>query len=65
MRSAMTPKLLDVNELAEYLSLTPQAVRHMVYRRQVPFIRVGPRRLRFDPAEIDAWLEAQRVQVAG
>ena len=61
----MRPPLLDVNELADYLSLTPQAVRHMVYRRQIPFIRLGSKRLRFDLAEIDAWLAHQRVEVAG
>jgi len=60
-----TPTLLTVEQLATRLSVTQSAIRHMVYRRQVPFIRVGPRRLRFDPAEIDAWLAAQRVQVAG
>jgi excisionase family DNA binding protein len=59
-----TPALLDVPQLAERLSVSEQAVRHMVYRRQIPFIRLGPRRLRFDPAAIDAWLKEQRVEVA-
>ena len=58
------PTLLDVPQLAERLSITESAVRHMVYRRQIPFIRLGPRRLRFDPAAIDAWLEEQAVEVA-
>lgn len=61
----MRPPLLDVNELADYLSLTPRAVRYMVDRRQIPFIRLGSKRLRFDLAEIDAWLADQRVEVAG
>lgn len=61
----MRPPLLDINELADYLSVTPKAVRHMVYRRQIPFLRLGPKRVRFDLAEIDAWLADQRVEVAG
>lgn len=60
----MRPKLLDVNQVAEYLNVSNGSVSMMVYRRQIPFIKIGGR-LRFDPAEIDAWLDAQRVKVAG
>ena len=56
--------LLTVEQLAERLSVTDKAIRHMVYRRQIPFIRLGSKRLRFDPDAIDAWLEDQRVEVA-
>ena len=60
----MKPALMNVDELAEYLGVSPQAVRHMVYRRQIPFIRLGAKRLRFDLAEINAWIDAQRVGAA-
>lgn len=54
--------LLTVNQVAELLSCSPQAVRHMVQRRQLPFVRLTERKLRFDPDVIDAWLEQQRVE---
>jgi excisionase family DNA binding protein len=57
-------RLLTVEQLAARLSVTESAIRHMVYRRQIPFLRLGSKRLRFDPAAIDAWLEDQRVEVA-
>lgn len=59
------PKLLTVDEVAELLNVAPTAVRHMVNRRQIPFIRIGERRLRFDQDAIVAWVQAQRVEVAG
>lgn len=59
------PKLLTVAEVAELLGMTEGAVRNLVYRRQIPHLRVGGRRVRFDAAEIADWLAAQRVEVAG
>jgi excisionase family DNA binding protein len=60
----MDRPLLTVAELAEFLATTPQSVRHMIHRRQIPFVRLGARRIRFDQNEIAAWLDAKRVDVA-
>jgi excisionase family DNA binding protein len=60
----MDRPLLTVDELAEFLSTTPQSIRHMIHRRQIPFIRLGERRVRFDPDQIAAWVDEQRVDVA-
>ncbi len=49
------PTLYDVDEVAEYLRVTPAAVRKMEERGQLRAIRLGKRRLRFrevDPLEI-------------
>jgi excisionase family DNA binding protein len=56
--------LLTVDELAAWLSTTPYSIRQRVQRRQIPFIRLGARSIRFDPAAINAWLDGQRVDVA-
>lgn len=56
--------LMTVDEVAAYLGMSANAVRQMVYRRQLPFIRLGERRLRFDAAAINEWLDAQRVEAA-
>lgn len=61
---ATTSRLLNVDELAQYLGMTDRSIRHMVYRRQIPFVRLGAKRLRFDLAEINAWIDAQRVGAA-
>ncbi len=53
--------LMNVREAAKYLSLSEDALRSMVQRRQIPFIKMGDRRIRFDPDELDRWLDAQRV----
>jgi excisionase family DNA binding protein len=62
--SYTSERLLNVDELAGYLGVSAQSIRHMVHRRQIPFIRLGARRVRFDQAEITAWVNAQRVDVA-
>jgi len=57
----MQGKLLTVDDLAGFLSLSRPAVYALVYRRQVPFLKLG-RRLRFD-AELLKWFDAQNVEI--
>ncbi len=53
------PRLLSIDQLAEHLGVTPRHVRRLVAERRVPFLKWG-RFLRFDPAEIAAWLDDAR-----
>jgi len=53
--------LLDVNQVAERLCVSPRFVRRLVDERRIPFCKLG-KFVRFDPAEIDAWIDARRVQ---
>ena len=55
--SAVVPQLLTMDQLAERLGVTRRHVRRLITERRVPFVRVG-RFIRFDPAEISAWLES-------
>jgi len=50
------PQLLDMPELAARLSTTERHIRRLVNERRIPFVRVG-RFIRFDPAQVAAWLE--------
>jgi excisionase family DNA binding protein len=43
--------LLDANEVARLLGLTPRAVRQAAWRGSIPFVRVG-RRLRFRRSQL-------------
>ena len=40
------PKLLTVDEVAQTLGMSSGAVRNLVYRRQIPHVKVGPKTLR-------------------
>ena len=52
--------LLDVAGVALALCTTRRHVQRLVTERRIPFMKVG-RFVRFDPAELELWLDAQRV----
>lgn len=54
-------KLLDYEEAAAYLALPIGTLRAMVHRKTIPHHRLGPRTVRFDRADLDAWLASHRV----
>jgi excisionase family DNA binding protein len=53
-------RLLDVQAVAELMGDTVRHVRRLVFERRIPYIKIGAL-LRFDPATIRDWLEAQTV----
>ncbi len=55
------PRLLSVREAAEYLTLSVSTLYGWVYQRRISFIKVG-RALRFDIADLDRFIEANRVR---
>lgn len=57
----MTVELIDVDEAAELLKMTPRFVRRLVYERKVPFFKIG-RYIRFDPADLEDWLKECRYE---
>ncbi len=52
--------LIDVDTAAERLNVTPRFVRRLVTERRVPYFKVG-KFIRFDPVELESWLEDCRV----
>lgn len=54
--------MLNVNEVAEMLGLTPGAVRCMARKRQIPHIKLGYKILRFDKNEINAFINQHKVK---
>lgn len=54
-------RLTDAPGIAEYMGCTERHVRELVYRRQIPFVKVG-RSLRFDIPAIDRWIDGNSVQ---
>ncbi len=57
---AELPKLLTMDELAESLGVTRRHVRRLVAEKRLLYLKVG-RFIRFDPAEIAAWLDSNPV----
>ena len=55
-------RLLTISEVAEYLGVTERHVRRLVAERRIPFSKWG-HLVRFDPDEIEAWIDAARRPV--
>lgn len=53
------PHLLDITEVAEHLGVQVRHVRRLVHEDRIPYVKWG-RLLRFDPAELAAWLDGYR-----
>lgn len=51
--------LMDVTTVAERLGVNHRHIRRLVAERRIPFLKWG-HLVRFDPDEIDAWLDRAR-----
>lgn len=51
--------LMDLAAAAERLGVNQRHVRRLVAERRIPFLKWG-HLLRFDPAEIEDWLDGAR-----
>jgi excisionase family DNA binding protein len=52
-------RLLNIAEVADALGVDVRHVRRLVHERRIPYVKWG-HLLRFDPAEITAWVDAHR-----
>ena len=57
------PNLMSIEEVAEHLGVTVRHIRRLVAERRIPFLKWG-HLLRFDPNELNVWLEQQRIDVS-
>jgi excisionase family DNA binding protein len=57
----MRQRLLTVEEAATYLGRTTEAVQHLVASGKLPTVR-SDRRVFLDVRDLDAWIEANKVQ---
>jgi excisionase family DNA binding protein len=53
------PRLIDIDELAEYLKIKKQTIYNWLSERKISGIKVGGV-WRFDRKEVDAWLKSKR-----
>lgn len=52
-------RLLDIDAVAVQLSTSVRHIRRLVHEHRIPVVRVG-RLIRFDPIDLDAWLDEHR-----
>lgn len=64
----MGAPLLDYPQAAERLGIKEHHLRKLVYRRDIPFVKLPPggrtAKVRFDPKDLDRWVEAHKVPAA-
>ena len=49
-------QLLSINQLADHLTVSPKTIYGWIYKGLIPFVRIGPRVIRFDRRKIDEWI---------
>src|SRR5262245_63952382 len=54
-------RLWTPEDAAGFLRITVKALYQMVYRREIPFLKIG-RRLRFEEERLRAWLREKEVR---
>jgi excisionase family DNA binding protein len=59
-RSGTARRLLTVKETAAYIGRTEQAVQHLIHKRELIVVR-GGRRVHLDRADLDRWIDANKV----
>lgn len=57
------PELWKVPDVARRLALKERTIRKYVQRRVIPFVKLE-NELRFDPDEIEQWIEARKKNAA-
>jgi excisionase family DNA binding protein len=49
--------LLCIDELAGNLKVTEQTIRKWIFKKQIPFVKIG-KVIRFRPSKIDQWIDS-------
>ena len=55
-------ELIHKKEACEILSISHNTLDALMRKGKIPFYRIGPKTIRLDRAEVEAYLEASRVE---
>ena len=55
------PQLVNVNEAAQFLAVSPSTLYGWVWQRRIPFVKVG-RAVRFDMADLERFVTKNRIE---
>ena len=53
--------LPTTRQAAAYLGLPKGTLHRLLASREIPHIRFGAKTIRFDPGELDEWVDAHRI----
>ena len=54
-------ELVNVNEAARFLAVSPSTLYGWIWQRRIPFVKVG-RAVRFDRADLEQFVSQNRIQ---
>ncbi len=57
----MDRRYIGIKELSEYLGLKVNTVYAWVFRKKIPYIKLG-KLVKFDLEELEAWLKDKRIK---
>ncbi len=57
----MNKRLININELSEYMDLSVSTIYSWVSQRRIPFVKCG-RLTKFDLQRIDEWIKESSVE---
>jgi excisionase family DNA binding protein len=55
------PRLLSQHEAARYLGISYWTIRDLVFRREIPPVKIG-RRILVDRMDLDAYLDRSKIR---
>ena len=55
------PRLLSQQDAASYLGISYWTIRDLVFRRELPFVKIG-RRILVDRIDLDAYLDRSKTR---
>ena len=57
---SLEPRLLSQHEAARYLGISYWTIRDLVFRHEIPFIKIG-RRILVDRLDLDTYLDRSKI----
>ncbi len=57
----MNKRLININELSEYIGLSTSTIYSWVSQKRIPFVKCG-RLTKFDLQRIDDWIQESSVE---
>ena len=58
--NASDPRLLSQQDAASYLGISYWTIRDLVFRRELPFVKIG-RRILVDRMDLEAYLDRSKI----
>lgn len=58
--NTLEPRLLSQQAAAAYLGISYWTIRDLVFRRDIPFVKIG-RRILVDRVDLDAYLNRSKI----